>query len=205
VIHDVDEALRALVEGEALTGSGVEVSFDAPTKAWAAARTAPVVDVYLFDIREDTDRRVVQYEEVRAENGGRSTVVERRMPPRMFALSYLVTAWTQRPEDEHRLLGALLGAFLRNPVLPGVEGVTAPMRMTVAQPGGNERASSEVWNALGGELKPSLEIVVTTPVDPHRKQEVGPLVTQGPVLRAEGAGTVDVRQRRLAAAEDAAT
>ena len=61
MIHEVDEALRTLVEREALGGSGVEVSFDAPTKAWAAARTAPVVNVYLFEIREDTERRAIQF------------------------------------------------------------------------------------------------------------------------------------------------
>ena len=32
--------------------------------------------------------------------------------------SYLVTAWTQRPEDEHRLLSALLVCFVRNAMLP---------------------------------------------------------------------------------------
>lgn len=195
MIHDVDEALRALMERDALDGSGVEVSFDAPTKTWAAARTAPVVNVYLFDIREDTDRRGIQYEEVRGEVGGRPTVLERRMPPRMFALSYLVTAWTQRPEDEHRLLSALLGAFLRHPVVPAelTEAVSAPLRMTVGLSASKERAVSEVWNALGGELKPSLEVVVTTPVDPQRRQEVGPLVT-GRVVRVHAGGAEDVRR-----------
>lgn len=195
MIHDVDEALRALVERDALDGSGVEVSFDAPTKTWAAARTAPVVNVYLFDIREDTDRRAIQYEEVRGEVDGRPAVLERRMPPRMFALSYLVTAWTQRPEDEHRLLSALLGAFLRHPVVPSelADGVSAPLRMTVGLSASKERAVSEVWNALGGELKPSLEVVVTTPVDPQRRQEVGPLVT-GRVVRVHAEGIDDVRR-----------
>ena len=46
-------------------------------------------------------------------------VVARHLPPRYFKLSYLLTAWTQRPEDEHRLLAALLPCFLRNEALPG--------------------------------------------------------------------------------------
>ena len=38
--------------------------------------------------------------------------MQRVIAPRWFKLSYLVTAWTQRPEDEHRLLSALLGALI---------------------------------------------------------------------------------------------
>ena len=51
MIHDVDESLRALVARDALNGSGVEVAFDAPTKDWVARRNAPVVNLYLYDIR----------------------------------------------------------------------------------------------------------------------------------------------------------
>ena len=57
MIHDVDESLRALVKRDALNGSGVEVAFDAPTKEWVAKRNAPAIDMYLYDIREDTTRR----------------------------------------------------------------------------------------------------------------------------------------------------
>ena len=41
-------------------------------------------------------------------NEDQTVIVGRHLPPRHFKLSYLVTAWTQRPEDEHRLLSALL-------------------------------------------------------------------------------------------------
>jgi len=57
VIHEVDEALRRLVKEEALRGSDVDVVFDAPTREWAARRTAPTVNLYLYDLREDLRRR----------------------------------------------------------------------------------------------------------------------------------------------------
>ncbi|MEV7547917.1 Pvc16 family protein, partial [Streptomyces sp. NPDC089915] len=31
---------------------GIEVSFEAPTRDWAARRNAPAVNAYLYDIRE---------------------------------------------------------------------------------------------------------------------------------------------------------
>ena len=114
MIHEVDHALRTLIEREALAGTDVEVAFDAPTKDWAARRTAPTVDVYLYDIREDLRRR--ERGLVNTYEGDRIT--SRQLPPRYFKLSYLVTAWTQRPEDEHRLLAALLACFLRHEALP---------------------------------------------------------------------------------------
>jgi hypothetical protein len=200
MIHDVDETLRALIERDALPGSGVEVAFDAPTKTWAARQNGPVVNVYLYDVREDVERRPGQYEEIRRNVDGRDTVVDRRMPPRLFSLSYLVSAWTQRPEDEHRLLTALLACLLRHPVLPAdlLTGSLAeerspgsgpaPIRVTVALPASKDRSTSDLWGALGGELKPSLDLVVTAPLDPQMRQEIGPLVTEQPIVRVRDAG-----------------
>jgi len=114
MIPDVDQALKTLIEREAVDATEVEVVFDAPTKDWASRRQGPTVDVYLYDIREDMRRRsrglINEYEGER--------VLARHMPPRYFKLSYLVAAWTQRPEDEHRLLASLLLSFLRFEAVP---------------------------------------------------------------------------------------
>ena len=183
MIHEADEALRRLVLRDALDGSGVEISFDAPTKEWAARRNAPTVDVYLYDVREDVGRREVQYEEVRDGNGH---VVERRPPPRRFRLSYLLTVWTQRPEDEHRLLSRVLACFLRHETLPDdvLTGTLAtagyPTLVTVGLPLPSDRSLGDVWSALGGELKPSLDVVLTAPFDTARVAEAGPPVLESP-------------------------
>lgn len=182
VIHEVDHALRTLIEREALAGTDVEVAFDAPTKDWAARRTVPTVDVYLYDIREDLRRR----ERGIVNNYDGDRITSRQLPPRYFKLSYLVTAWTQRPEDEHRLLAALLGCFLRHEALPEyvVTGPLAelglPVPLTIALPPPEDRSFADVWSALGGELKPSLDIVVIPPTDTGREFPAAPLIT-GPM------------------------
>jgi hypothetical protein len=201
VIHDLDESLRALIRRDALNGSGVEVSFEAPTKDWAAKRTIPTINVYLYDIREDVSRRDVFFEEIRDDKG---KVVERRQPPRRFKLSYLLTAWTQRPEDEHRLLSALLGCFLRADTLPPeiLVGTLAdlgrPVLSTIALPPAEDRSINDTWSALGGELKPSLDLVVTAPFDVARTIFVGPPVEEEPRLRVARPQAEDEhpRQRR---------
>jgi hypothetical protein len=176
VIQDLDESLRALVKRDALNGSGVEIAFDAPTKDWAARRNTPTVDIYLYDIREDLRRREVMWEPVH-DKTGRTTA--RRPPPRQFKFSYLVTAWTQRPEDEHRLLSALLSCFVRNETIPRevLAGVLAttdePIFATIALPPPQDRSLSDVWTALGGELKPSLDLVITAPIVDDRSETAG--------------------------------
>ena len=174
-----------LVKQEALEGNGVDVAFDAPTKEWVSRRNAPTVDLYLYDIREDLNRRETMWQNVRDETG---RVLERRPPPRWFRLSYLCTAWTQRPEDEHRLLSALLSCFVRNEIMPpemlrgSLEGSPLTVLLTAALPPTEDRSIADVWSAMGGELKPSVDLIVTAPLDLGRTQKVGPAVEEEPIL-----------------------
>ena len=175
MIHEVDQAIEAVIRQEALQGNAVEITFDAPTKDWAARRNAPTLDSYLYDIREDPTRRSVGFTEVRDEEGK----VTRKQPARHYKLSYLVTAWTQRPEDEHRLLSSILSGFLRWNSLPpySLSGSLAdqglPIPVTIGLPPSHDRAISDIWSALGGELKPSLDLVVTAPIDIGQVQTAG--------------------------------
>lgn len=184
MIHEIDEALRALLKRDALKGTEVEVLFDAPTKEWSSRRNSPSADVYLYDIREDLRRRAVGRVDVRDND----RVTKREQPPRWFKLSYLVTAWTQRPEDEHRLLAAMLRCFLSFDSIPrdlltgSLANCPDAIPVTCALPPPEDRALSDVWSALGGELKPSLDVVVLVPFDLTAEIEVGPPVIEEPRL-----------------------
>ncbi|MFD7031396.1 DUF4255 domain-containing protein [Streptomyces sp. NPDC059917] len=189
MIHEVDEVLAGVLGGGALAGSGIEVSFEAPTRDWAARRNAPVVNTYLYDIREDVARRQRGRTEVRDD---RDVVVRRRRPPRWFKLSYLVTAWTKTPQDEHRLLSAALATLLPREVLapeelPGsLRALGLSVQLTVAGVQTEARSLAEIWSALGGELKPSLDLVVTAPFPAFPEYEAGPPVTEGATVRLGG-------------------
>jgi hypothetical protein len=207
VIHEVDDSVRTLIRRDALAGTEVDVVFDAPTKDWSSRRNAPTVDVYLYDIREDLRRREVGRFDQRDENG---RVSGRHQPPRWYKLSYLITAWTQRPEDEHRLLSAILRRLLMDDRLPpdvlsgSLGDLEYPIPYTCALPPPEDRALSDVWSALGGELKPSLDLVVVAPFDFRRGIEFGPPVLEGPQLAvvpaAESEPTKRARRSRKGAA-----
>jgi len=220
MIQEVDDTLRTLIRREALNGSEVDVAFDAPTRDWAARRNAPTLDLYLYDIREDLEQREVMWQDIRGDASNSRLVTERRPPPRRFKLSYLVTAWTQRPEDEHRLLSSLLACFLRHPTMPAdtLSGVLAdarqPILLNIALPPPQDRSISDVWSALGGELKASLDLVVNAPFEVKVALPAGPPVLEeprftfaGPDGEVEDAATPAARSgkaRRAAAAAEVA-
>ncbi len=184
MIHEIDEAVRGLLKEEALDGADLEVVFEAPTTEWSARRNAPTINAYLYDIREDVRKRtrglVNSYED--------GIVVGRSLPPRYFNLSYLLTAWTQRPEDEHRLLAQMLGCLIQYEALPPARlgGALAelglPVEIRVALPPPEDRSFADVWSALGGELKPSIDLVISTPLLPARQLPAGPPVSDGTVV-----------------------
>src|SRR5690349_9432174 len=193
MIAEVDQALGELVREIPGIPKDVDVVFDAPTRDWAARRNAPTVNMYLYDIREDMRRRE---RGMLNEYDSQGMVKARHLPPRYIKLSYLVTAWTQRPEDEHRLLSQVLWTLLRYEALPPtlLTGRLAeyglPVPLTVALPPPEDRAFADVWTALGGELKPSLDVVVSAPVDTAVTIPAGPPVTEGMVVDVEDDGTV---------------
>jgi hypothetical protein len=186
VIHEVDEGLRRLLGESGLEGSGVEVVFDAPTRDWAARRSAPTVCVFLYDIREDTTRRASGAGEVYDEDG---YLVARRTPPRWFQLTYLVTAWASRPQDEHRLLSQVLATLVATDTLPArlLTGTLAELGLTLGLDAGGTGADgpsvSDVWSALGGELKASLQVRVRAPLA-GVATAAAPPVTEGLVVRS---------------------
>jgi Pvc16 N-terminal domain len=200
VIHEIDEALRGLVHDDVVDGSDIDVAFDAPTREWSGRRNAPTINLYLYDIREDLGKRtrglVNDYDD--------RQVVGRHLPPRYFRLSYLVTAWTQRPEDEHRLLSLLLDSFLRHEALPAerlhgrVGALGIPVEVSIALPPPADRSFADVWSALGGELKPSLDVVLSVPVEPAKKIEIAMPAFDGPILTLSGKedGQVDRLRRK---------
>lgn len=179
MISDVDEAFSGLLRTEVLRGQPTEIVFEAPTTEWASRRNGPVVNVFMYDIREDPERREPSKLPVRDAEG---RVTAHRPGPRYFRLSYLVTAWTSRPEDEHHLLGQMLENLVRFDRIPA-EHLTGRLTdeqvwLQVAQPPSPDRSLTDLWSALGGDMKPSLDVVLVAPLRPAREFVAGPPVRE---------------------------
>lgn len=167
MINEVDDALHGLLTEVVLAATGTEVVFEPPRREWAARRSSPTVDLFLYDIREDLRHRHIGRIEQQDADG---TVAALREPPRWYRLSYLVTAWTRLPQDEHRLLSALLAGLVGESVVApsrltgSLAALGLPVRLDIAMPPVENRSLADLWSALGGELKPSLDLVVTAPL-----------------------------------------
>ncbi len=177
-IADLDEGLRTLLrrELERHGFEGVEVAFDAPAKEWSGKLTGPTVDLFLYDLREASDRATSTPREQRG--NGRALTIP---PPLHLELTYAVTAWTKAVEDEHRLLSqvlAILYSFTNVPtdVLPSsANGGLSSADTSVGRP---REEKADFWSAVGGQYKASIDYVV------HITVESGATFTRGPEVRS---------------------
>jgi len=188
VIPEIDRALIALLSTQTYANEKVRVDLDPPTKDWAARRSGPVLNLFLNDVREDTEKRSADIIEIRDDKG---IVVARRPAERTFLFSYALSAWTSRPEDDHALLGAALGALLRREYLPEelCEGTLAELarlgRPAMVRVGGvlySERLVTELWTAIGGEFRPIIALTVSTLIPAGLPTPAGPPQSSPPIF-----------------------
>lgn len=185
MIGEVDDALRELIRREALPRSKTEVSLSAPGREG----DTPAVHLHLYDIREDLGRRRQGTVNEYSPDG---TVTARRRPPRYIRLSYLVTVLARQPEEEHRLLDAILRALLARDALPtdrltgSLAELGLPVTMAVALPPPDDRALAEVLAASDAGLRPFVNVVISAPIMTEPPEPVAPPVTTPLAVRTEG-------------------
>jgi hypothetical protein len=183
IIPTVDTGLETLFRQGLPLPEGVgDVSFDPPSGAWSAQLSRITVNLFLFGVgrssqppRPAADRIV----------DGRA---QRRQPIPMLELHYLVSAWAGVVRDEHQLLGDALACVIDTQVLPvehlGAD-VNSAVQLTIA--GYDTTRIKDVWSSVGGAIKPSFELVVTTAGDagpfadlPPRVERISALVAPHP-------------------------
>jgi hypothetical protein len=176
VLHLLDETLETFLRSVVpLPSRDIDVAFDAPDGEWSAALSSkPTVDLYLWDIRPNLVERDFG-EVIVEESDGRRF---RRDPLPRVDCRYLVTAWTSEVRDEHSLLGDVLAALLLHPVIEAehLQGVFADVRPlpSLHLRSGDGSENSDFWSALGGQLKPGLDLVVTVTLDAAMRAVAGP-------------------------------
>src|SRR6266545_514508 len=180
-IADLDEALRRLLRRdlERRGFEGVEVAFDAPSKEWSGKLTNPVVDLFLYDLREAVERAEASPTEHRS--NGQAVVAP---PPLWLELTYAVTAWTKAVEDEHRLLSqvlAILFSYKRLPedVLSAQLNGGDRLREAQTSVGRPREEKADFWTSVGGQYKASIDYVV------HITIQSGASYTRGPEVRMQ--------------------
>lgn len=181
MILETDQALLALTKTRVLGNAAVTVTFDPPARPWIQALKTPAVNFFLFDIRENTHRREVMYEQVR-DAGGK--VVGHRPPALRYDLHYTVTVWGAPVAMEHRILALVLRCFGALPTVPrellpqALAQLPHEVHLTTAA--GTKRG---MFLNLAGEVKAGFELTATVAM-PVPDEPASPPVSQAQVTVA---------------------
>jgi hypothetical protein len=170
MLDDLDRTLRTLLVQqlprvtERIEAGGFDVSFDVPNREFKARLSKPTLSLYLYNIQENRDLRGRTWG-IERRNGSVAT----RRPPVRLDCTYMVTAWSNEVEDEHRLLAGATRVLFRNPVLPqeALQGALVngiDITTEVAQPEGLKDIV-DIWSVLDNDLRPSVRVTVTVPLD----------------------------------------
>ena len=117
MFESLDKTLeRLLIEELPIKKGEVDIRFNQPNREWSARVNRPTLNLYLHDVRENQKLRQTRpiWSNIRNEDG---TVTQKRRPLRVD-VHYILTAWAQEPEDEHRLLARAMMALFRHQDIP---------------------------------------------------------------------------------------
>jgi Pvc16 N-terminal domain len=177
MINDLDDTIAELLRQTVPSTftnpvNQVSISFAPPDNTFPPSSVVlPAIDLFLYDIRENRDLRSNERHIERGPDG----MVSGGPPPTRVDCSYLITAWPSPTshtavQEEHQLIGEVMAALLRYPVLPRVllKGALADQQLpppAAALQAGSLQSMGEFWQALGGKPKVALHYTVTIAVE----------------------------------------
>lgn len=178
VLADIASSIKAWLGAE--LSPGTEIGFEPPGLLAAIQRRprrAGIVNLFLYGVSENLDGVPAARVRVR-DAGGRVTGTH--APTRSYHLSYLVTAWASDTSEELELLGAVLGAhadqdclaadFLRGSLHDLDTALPVRIGWSPVARGG------DLWGALGVPMRAALDLTITAPVLPSRREPPAPPV-----------------------------
>lgn len=180
MLQDFDKTLENLLirEGK-INKNEIDISFDTPNGEWSASLNRPTINLWAFDLRENVKLRNMQMT-TRAANGRGF----REFPERRMNLTYLVTAWARKIEDEHQLIWRALAVLKRFAKLEPstTEGMvryqTREIPLMVADMTEAEVNITDLWSVLDNQMKLGFLVTATLELDLTLSLEA-PLVLEG--------------------------
>lgn len=196
MINDLDSTLEKIVYTVGkIPRNEVDISFELPNREWSSRISRPTLNMWAYDLRENLRLRP---------NSGQVAPLDNRtarvyQPPLRFDLSYWVSAWARRVEDEHNLLWRGLAALKKTRVISPAqtEGnlrfslIDLPVR--VAEPSEQSVNVSDLWGVLDNSMKLGFQVIITMELDLEMVVET-PLVLEKTLRFGQ---TLDGKSRRL--------
>lgn len=200
MINDLDKTLERIIYTKGNINRGdVDIVFDTPDREWATRLGRPTLNCWAFDLRENMKLRSMERQVGR--NGNMATVL---FPSIRMDVSYLITAWARKMEDEHQLIWRALGALKSTPVIPPgeAEGLLRYQKkdipLLVATPSDHPVNLADLWGVLDNVMHLGFTMVATLELDTSLGEFQAPLVFERRI-RAGYAGRPE--QQRLTKAD----
>ncbi|HEY1867546.1 MAG TPA: Pvc16 family protein [Candidatus Cybelea sp.] len=202
MINDLDASLKAMLSGEAPTGSslaGATISFAVPDTDWQSQGTGMQLDVYLYRVLDNRELRSNQRNATINPDG---TVTTNLFPSRIEC-SYIISAWDKSSEvegmekepDEHALLSDVIYVLWRNPTMPAkyLTGTLTSSELAlpiIAAESEDMAAKPDFWSALDSYVRPAVTCRVTIEMNLN-DDVIGPQATTI-TLTGQNAATIDL-------------
>jgi hypothetical protein len=161
-IRYVDESLERLLRATLpMPADAGDIAYDAPTAEWLAGLSRPTVNLFLYDVAPSrhTAGTILR----RVDVNGRA---ERRAPPPVIQLGYLVSTWAPSALEQHELLSNVLNRIAGVSKLPD-EYVVGVLSSTPMLSMGDDENNwlRQIWSAVGAGLRASFTFRVTVAAD----------------------------------------
>lgn len=167
MLDDLDKTIeKLLIEEGKINKNEIDISFEPPNGEWSARLNRPTINIWCFDVRENLKLRSMEMHHQDNGNWGRTSIAPRRMD-----VAYLVTAWTRKIEDEHRLLWRALGTLKRFAVLKPEQGEgliryqTRDMPLLIADPSGIQVNMTDLWSVMENQMRLGFTLLITVELD----------------------------------------
>ncbi|HTQ08430.1 MAG TPA: Pvc16 family protein [Fimbriimonadaceae bacterium] len=215
MIQDVDESIRRLIVGELVAAGGSlikdesQIVFGLPSDEPPKDKK-PQLNIYLHDVRENLALRDEQFHVKKSTS---EWEIGKRPGAIRLDLSYILSVSAADPLTEHRVLGEVLAALIRNGVVPEKylaqslkDELPNSLLISVAQP--DHPAHSDhpkLWQSIGSTIKPTVTLVATAKFNPYETKFVKlvreAIFALGQGIHPEGPDRqMDIRSVRLSAA-----
>jgi hypothetical protein len=187
MIHDLDKTLEKILYAKGnLNRNDVDIVFDTPDREWASRLGRPTINCWAFDMRENMKLRSMQHQVVL--NGDTASVM---FPAIRIDMSYLITAWARKMEDEHQLIWRALAALRQTPVIPigETEGMLRyahkDIPLLVATPSDHPVNLADLWGVLDNVMHLGFTLVATLELDTALADYEAPIAS-GVQFRSSG-------------------
>jgi hypothetical protein len=169
MIHDLDATLEKIIYSVGkINKSDVDISFEQPNRDWSARINRPTLNLWAFDMRENSKLRNTT-RNIEPSTNGRSTNIT--MPPKRINISYWVTAWARKIEDEHQLLWRALAAlkftYKISPrdTVGNLRQSTIDIPLQTADMVENPINMSDLWGVLDNSMRLGFLLIATLELD----------------------------------------